>query len=104
MRLNHVLPNAFTLGNMACGFLAIAAATANLFERAVIFIFFAVVCATIDGRLARLLNATSQFGAELDSLSDAVSFGVAPAVLVYLAVLRPLGGLGQAAAACYLVC
>jgi CDP-diacylglycerol--serine O-phosphatidyltransferase len=104
MQLKHVVPNAFTLGNMTLGFLAIAAATAGAFERAVICLFLAVACDTLDGRLARLLNATSRFGAELDSLSDAVSFGVAPAVLTYLAVLQPLGALGQAAAVSYLLC
>ena len=104
MHLKHLVPNAFTLGNMTCGFLAILAAAAGNFERAVIFLFFGVICDTLDGRMARLLNASSRFGAELDSLSDAVSFGLAPAVLVYLAILQPLGGLGQAAAAAYLIC
>jgi CDP-diacylglycerol--serine O-phosphatidyltransferase len=104
MQLKHIVPNAFTLGNMTFGFLAIIAATAGLFERAVVYLFLGVVCDTLDGRMARLLNATSRFGAELDSLSDAISFGVAPAVLVYLAVLQPLGALGQAATASYLIC
>ncbi len=104
MHPKHLIPNAMTLGNMTCGFLAIAAATAGLFERAVILLFLGVVFDTLDGRLARLLNATSRFGAELDSLSDAVTFGVAPAVLVYLAVLNSLGALGQAAAVTYLLC
>jgi CDP-diacylglycerol--serine O-phosphatidyltransferase len=104
MQLKHIVPNAFTLGNMTFGLLAIVAATEGRFERAVIFLFLAVVCDTFDGRIARLLNATSKFGAELDSLSDAISFGVAPAVLVYLAILHPLGWLGQAASASYLIC
>jgi CDP-diacylglycerol--serine O-phosphatidyltransferase len=104
MHLKHIVPNAFTLGNMSFGFLAILAAAAGMFERAVIFLFLGVICDTLDGRMARLLNATSRFGAELDSLSDAVSFGVAPAVLIYLAILHPLGTLGQLAAASYLIC
>lgn len=104
MQLRHLPPNAATLGNMTFGFLAINAAAAGAFERAVIYLFLAVGCDTLDGRLARLLNATSKFGAELDSLSDAVSFGVAPAVLVYLATLHQLGGWGQAAAVSYLLC
>lgn len=104
MQVKHIVPNAITLGNMTFGFLAIAAAAAGAFERAVICLFLGVLCDTFDGRSARLLNATSRFGAELDSLSDAVSFGVAPAVLVYLAVLHPLGALGQAAAVLYLLC
>jgi CDP-diacylglycerol--serine O-phosphatidyltransferase len=104
MQPKHLVPNALTLGNMSCGFLAIVAAAAGDFHRAVILLALAVVFDTLDGRTARLLNATSQFGAELDSLSDAVSFGVAPAVLIYLAVLQPLGALGQAAAAAYFLC
>jgi CDP-diacylglycerol--serine O-phosphatidyltransferase len=104
MQPKHLIPNAATLGNMTFGFLAITAAAAGAFERAVIYLFLAVACDTLDGRLARLLNATSKFGAELDSLSDAVSFGVAPAVLVYLAVLSPLGPWGQGAAIAYLIC
>jgi CDP-diacylglycerol--serine O-phosphatidyltransferase len=104
MQLKHVVPNAITLGNMSFGFMAIVAAAAGQFERAVIYLFLAVICDTLDGRVARMMKATSQFGAELDSLSDAVSFGVAPAVLVYLALLHPLGWLGQAVAGLYLVC
>jgi CDP-diacylglycerol--serine O-phosphatidyltransferase len=104
MHVKRWIPNAITLGNMACGFLAIVEASAGMFERAVIFLFFAVVCDTLDGRTARLLKATSQFGAELDSLSDAVSFGVAPAILVYLAALHRLGAVGQAAVVAYLLC
>jgi CDP-diacylglycerol--serine O-phosphatidyltransferase len=104
MQAKHLVPNTLTLGNLSCGFLAIAAATEGAFTRAILLLFFAVICDTLDGRAARLLKATSQFGMELDSLSDCVSFGLAPAVLVYLAILRPLGLLGQAVAVLYLIC
>ena len=94
-----MVPNAVTLANIALGFLGILAAAQGHFQRAVMFLFAGALCDLADGRLARALGATSHFGKELDSLSDMVSFGVAPAVLVYLAVLAPLGAwaLGVAA-------
>ncbi len=104
MRAKHLVPNGVTLANISLGFLAILAAAEGQFDRAVVLLFVAAMCDTLDGRLARMLNATSRFGHELDSLSDAVSFGVAPAVLLYLAVLRPLGLLGAAVALAYLLC
>lgn len=95
----HLIPNAVTLANITLGFLGILAAAEGRFQRAVMFLFAGALCDLIDGRLARLLGATSNFGKELDSLSDMVSFGVAPAVLVYLAVLSQLGVGGLAMAA-----
>jgi CDP-diacylglycerol--serine O-phosphatidyltransferase len=74
------------------------------FERACLLVFAAAMCDLLDGRLARLLGATSSFGRELDSLSDVISFGMAPALLIFLAVLRPLGGVGVACALVYLLC
>jgi CDP-diacylglycerol---serine O-phosphatidyltransferase len=93
------LPNAVTLANITCGFVGILTAAEGRFERAVIWLFAGAMCDLIDGRLARLLRATSTFGKELDSLSDMVSFGVAPAVLVYMAALSQLGAVGLALAA-----
>lgn len=104
MRPKHLVPNAFTLANISFGFLGIIAAAEGRFERAVLLLFFAALCDLLDGRLARLLDATSRFGMELDSLSDAVSFGIAPAVLIYLAVLRQLGATGTAVGIIYLLC
>lgn len=104
MRAKHLVPNGVTLANISLGFLAIVAAAEGQFDRAVLLLFVAALCDALDGRLARMLDATSRFGQELDSLSDAVSFGVAPAVIIYLAVLRPLGLLGAAAAVAYLLC
>ena len=104
MKPKHLVPNVLTLGNIAFGFLGIVAAAQGNFERAVWFLFGAAWCDLLDGRLARILDATSKFGMELDSLSDMISFGLAPAVLVYLSVLRPLGVLGIVIATAYILC
>ena len=82
-RRRYVLPNAVTVGNMFGGFLAIIYACAGRFDHAVIAIIVAIVLDGMDGRVARRFNATSKFGLEFDSLSDLVSFGVAPAILMY---------------------
>lgn len=87
----HLIPNTVTLANIALGVLGILSAAQGNFHRAVMFLFAGALCDLADGRLARALDASSHFGKELDSLSDMVSFGVAPAVLAYLAVLAPLG-------------
>ena len=79
----YVVPNAVTVGNLFCGFLAIIYSSTDRFEKAVIAIIVAILLDGLDGRVARRLNATSKFGVEFDSFSDLVSFGVAPALLVY---------------------
>lgn len=91
MKPRHLIPNAVTLANIALGFLGIVSSAQGNFQRAIMFLFAGALCDLADGRLARALGASSHFGKELDSLSDMVSFGVAPAVLAYLAVLAPLG-------------
>jgi CDP-diacylglycerol---serine O-phosphatidyltransferase len=104
VKAKHLIPNAVTLTNIALGFLSIIAAARGQFDRAVILLFCAALCDLVDGKLARALDATSKFGMELDSLSDMVSFGIAPAVLVYLAVLAPLGTVGAAIAIAVPLC
>lgn len=104
MKAKHLIPNAVTLANIALGFFGIVAAARGNFDRAVLFLFCAALCDLADGKLARALDATSKFGMELDSLSDMVSFGIAPAVVVYLAVLAPLGTVGAAIAIVYPLC
>ena len=104
MRAKHLVPNAVTLTNILFGFLGIVAAAEGQFERSVLFLFIGAMCDLLDGRLARMLDASSKFGMELDSLSDVVSFGIAPAVLVYLSVLRQLGPVGAAIAVVYALC
>lgn len=103
VRAKHLVPNCFTLANIGFGFLAILSASEAHFERAVLCLFGAAVCDLVDGRAARILQATSKFGMELDSLSDLVSFGVAPAVTLYLASLRGLGPIGAVVAVGYLL-
>jgi CDP-diacylglycerol--serine O-phosphatidyltransferase len=98
------VPCLLTGANVTLGFFAIVAAAEARFEQAVWLLVLAIVLDTLDGAVARWLGATSEFGRELDSFADALSSGAAPALLLYLAVLRPLGPLGLALAAAYLVC
>ncbi len=104
MRAKHLVPNVVTLANIAFGFLAVVSAAEGKFEQGTVLLFCAALCDLFDGKLARMLDASSKFGMELDSLSDAISFGIAPAVLIYLSALRPLGPLGAAAAVTYALC
>lgn len=93
-----ILPNLFTLSNLLCGFLAILMAAnatdATGYHRAALLIIFALFFDLLDGRVARLTRTQSNFGVQLDSLSDLVSFGVGPAVLLYQYSLKDLGTLG----------
>lgn len=97
----YLLPNAFTTASLFCGFFAIVMAMNLKFDQAAIAIFAAMVLDAIDGRVARLTNTQSAFGAEYDSLADMVSFGAAPALIVYEWALRGLGKLGWLAAFVY---
>jgi CDP-diacylglycerol--serine O-phosphatidyltransferase len=90
-RYRVLAPSAVTSANIAAGFMAMVAAADGRYELSVYLMVVAILCDVLDGTIARLLGATSDFGQEMDSFSDAISFGVAPAFLVYLAVLRPLG-------------
>lgn len=94
----YLLPNLFTTGALFAGFYAITAAMDMRYETAVIAIFVAMILDGLDGRVARLTNTQSEFGAQYDSLSDMVSFGVAPALVMYLWTLSSLGRLGLFAA------
>lgn len=86
-----MLPNGFTLANLFFGVFAIVTAARGDHERAVWYIIWGAVCDAIDGRVARATGTGSRFGEELDSLVDAISFGFAPAILMYFAVLRREG-------------
>jgi CDP-diacylglycerol--serine O-phosphatidyltransferase len=97
----YLLPNAFTTANLFCGFFAIVQAMNNRFEIAAIAIFFALVMDGMDGRVARMTNTQSAFGEQYDSLTDMVSFGVAPALVAYEWVLKDLGKWGWLAAFAY---
>jgi CDP-diacylglycerol--serine O-phosphatidyltransferase len=97
----YLLPNAFTTAALFAGFYAIVMAMNQRFEHACWAIFIAMVLDSLDGRIARLTNTQSEFGAQYDSLSDMVSFGAAPALVVYEWSLRGLGKLGWIAAFVY---
>ncbi len=97
------IPNAVTAANILAGFTAMLLASEARFEAAVYVLLAALCLDALDGRVARWLKATSAFGQQLDSFSDALSFGVAPAFLVYKSTLEDFGGLGVAAAMLYLL-
>jgi CDP-diacylglycerol--serine O-phosphatidyltransferase len=97
----YFLPNLFTTGCLFAGFYAIVAAMNGRYEPAAIAIFVAMVMDSLDGRVARLTNTQSDFGAEYDSLADMVSFGLAPALVIYTWALSGLGKLGWLAAFIY---
>ncbi|MBK6335269.1 MAG: CDP-diacylglycerol--serine O-phosphatidyltransferase [Betaproteobacteria bacterium] len=97
----YLLPNAFTTAALFAGFYAIVQAMNQTFDQAAVAIFAAAVLDSLDGRVARLTKTQSAFGAEYDSLGDMVSFGAAPALIVYEWSLRGLGKLGWIAAFIY---
>ena len=97
----YLLPNLFTTANLFAGFYAIVAAIGDRYEAAAIAIFIAMVMDGLDGRVARMTNTQSDFGKEYDSLVDMVTFGLAPALVVYEWALQPLGKLGWLAAFIY---
>jgi CDP-diacylglycerol--serine O-phosphatidyltransferase len=107
----YLLPNLFTLAALFAGFYAIVASTQDRYEAAAIAIFVAMVLDNLDGRVARLTNTQSDFGAQLDSLADMISFGLAPALVMYewaLFAMREYGWhwskLGWLAAFVYVAC
>ena len=107
----YLLPNLFTTGGLFAGFFAIIAASQGRFEAACIAIFVAAVLDGIDGRVARLTHTQSEFGVQYDSLADLISFGMAPALVMYYWALAALkldgataGKLGWLAAFLYAAC
>lgn len=94
----YLLPNLFTTAALFAGFYAITAAINHRFELAAVAIFIAMILDGMDGRVARLTNTQSAFGAEYDSLADLTSFGIAPAIVLYVWSLSSLGKLGWVAA------
>ena len=100
----YLLPNLFTTANLFAGFFSIVSAMNGKFEVAAITVFVAMVLDGLDGRVARLTNTQSAFGAEYDSLSDMVAFGLAPALLAYKWALSGLGNVGLTVAFIYAAC
>lgn len=101
---NRLIPNILTLLALCAGLTSIRFGLLARWEAAVIAIVIAAVLDGLDGRIARLLDSTSRFGAELDSLADFVSFGVAPAMLLYFWNLQQAGSLGWAAVLLFCIC
>lgn len=100
----YILPNLFTLAALFGGFYAVVMAMNGRFEQAAIGIFMAAVLDSLDGRVARMTNTQSAFGEQMDSLSDMVSFGAAPALITYEWALKGLGKAGWIAAFVYCAC
>ncbi|OQY25773.1 MAG: CDP-diacylglycerol--serine O-phosphatidyltransferase [Desulfobacteraceae bacterium 4572_35.2] len=100
----YILPNLVTTGSLFAGFYGIVSSMNGRYDIAAWFILISAVFDTLDGKVARMTNTTSQFGVEYDSLADLVAFGVAPAILMYSWALQPFGKLGWLAAFLYVVC
>lgn len=104
LSLRSVVPNAITAAAMCSGLTGIRFAIAEEWAAAILAIILAGVLDGLDGRIARLLKAQSRFGAELDSLADSLSFGMAPAIIFYLWTLQDLPRLGWFAALAFAIC
>lgn len=100
----YALPALFTAGNILCGYLSLDASGTGAYEYAAVLIFVAAFLDGVDGRVARLTGTTSAFGEQLDSLADVVSFGVAPAFLVYRWGLTSFGRAGLLVSFLFVVC
>lgn len=104
LSVHGLIPNAITVSATCAGLTGVRFALEERWEFAVGAILLAAILDALDGRMARLLNAASNFGAELDSLSDFVAFGVSPAIIMYFWTLNSLGGIGWALALFFVVC
>ena len=100
----YILPSIFTVGNIFAGFFAVIATLNGNYGKAAVAIGIAVVLDGLDGRIARLAGATSEFGLQLDSLADVISFGIAPAVLVYSWGFAGLGNFARLSAFFFVIC
>jgi CDP-diacylglycerol--serine O-phosphatidyltransferase len=100
----YILPNLFTSMNLFCGYYSIIAAVQSRFVDAAIAILIGGVFDLLDGKIARATNTTSKFGVEYDSLADLITFGLAPALLMFLWVLESMGRPGWSAALLFTLC
>jgi CDP-diacylglycerol--serine O-phosphatidyltransferase len=99
-----LLPGLLTTGNLLCGFYATILTLEGRHQWAALALFIGMILDMLDGKVARLTRTTTQFGVEFDSLADVISFGVAPALLLYSWALQPLGRVGAGAAFLYVIC
>lgn len=104
MLVRRALPSLFTVGNLFLGIISIIVAFQSKFEWAALLVIIGMLLDGLDGRVARALNAQSEFGKELDSLSDVISFGVAPAFIMYGVVLHEMGWIGTVITAIFPIC
>jgi len=104
LTLRALVPNAITSAALCCGLTGIRFAIGGEWEKSVLAVILAGVLDGLDGRIARLLKAQSRFGAELDSLADAISFGVVPSLILFLWSLRDVPRLGWFAALAFAIC
>ena len=104
LSVGKLIPNLITVSAACAGLTGIRFAVEGRWEHAVAAIIVAAILDALDGRMARILNASSEFGAQLDSLSDIVSFGVAPALVLYFWSLQEVGGVGWALTLFFIVC
>ena len=100
----YLLPSLFTMGNMWCGYASVVYALKGEYETAAPLIGIAYALDALDGRIARMTGTESEFGLQLDSLADVISFGIAPAVLAYAWGLSSLGRVGWAAGFMFVAC
>tara|TARA_A100000164_G_scaffold202130_1_gene179476 strand:+ start:319 stop:1107 length:789 start_codon:yes stop_codon:yes gene_type:complete len=103
-KTRYILPNILTIAGVCLGISSIKFSLDSNFSMAVVFITLAAILDALDGRIARLIKGTSDFGKELDSLTDFVSFGIAPAFIIYFWELNKYGKLGWAITLIYSVC
>ena len=104
LEFRHILPNMVTSGNLLCGLFSLMLVLHGRYIPAAWLVFFAVIFDGFDGKVARMLGGGSQFGMEFDSLADLVSFGTAPAILLYQVSVRSLHIWGAAAACFFALC
>lgn len=104
MEIKHILPNMVTSGNLLCGLFSLILVIHGRYVPAAWLVFFAVIFDGFDGKVARMLGGGSQFGMEFDSLADLVSFGVAPAILLYQVELKDLHIAGVVMACFFALC
>jgi CDP-diacylglycerol---serine O-phosphatidyltransferase len=104
MLVRRALPSMFTVGNLFLGIISIIVAFQGNFDWAALLVIIGMLLDGLDGRVARMLNAQSEFGKELDSLSDVISFGVAPAFIMYGVVLHEMGWVGTVITAIFPIC
>ncbi|MDR3257013.1 MAG: CDP-diacylglycerol--serine O-phosphatidyltransferase [Endomicrobium sp.] len=100
----YIIPSLFTCGNMACGYLSIFSSINGNFTKAAWLLILSISFDMMDGRIARITKTTSEFGVQLDSLSDLVSFGLAPSVMMYQLVLNTMDKIGVAIAVLFVLC